>query len=201
LTLPYTIVWLHLAHEKKSNKSGQRLSRVQWLENALEVLAQNGQAGLRIQGLADALGVSRGSFYWHFRDRDDFIRAILAYWHEVYTAPVPDLVEAQGGSAEERLLWIIRLVYEKDETRYDLPIRSWAIQDPMVAKMVRRTDRYRLTYIRRLFTEMGFSGLELEIRTRTCLAYMTLEKGLFDRLTSKQRKEHIDALHKFFVRK
>ena len=186
---------------KKSNKSGQRLSRVQWLENALEVLAQNGQAGLRIQGLADALGVSRGSFYWHFRDRDDFIRAILDYWHEVYTAPVPDLVEAQGGSAEERLLWIIRLVYEKDETRYDLPIRSWAIQDSMVAKMVRRTDRYRLTYIRRLFTEMGFSGLELEIRTRTCLAYMTLEKGLFDRLTSKQRKEHIDALHKFFVRK
>jgi len=63
-------------------KTGQRLTREDWLENALTVLSRKGRAGLRIEGLSAALGVSRGSFYWHFKDRGDFVHALLEYWYE-----------------------------------------------------------------------------------------------------------------------
>jgi len=182
-------------------KANSRLGRDDWLSQALDVLSKDGQAGLRIQALCGELGVSRGSFYWHFKDRDDFIHAMLDYWHHEYTMPIPDMVEAAGGTGEEKLRRLLQMVYEIDRTRYDLAIRSWATQDSAVAKAVQRTDRFRLAYIRGLFAEMGFTARELEVRTRTCLSYMTLEKGLFDRISQRQRLDLVEDLHQFFVRK
>ena len=187
----------------KANKarSKSRLGREDWLSQALETLAKDGQASLRIQSLSSKLGVSRGSFYWHFKDRGDFIHSMLDYWHQEYTIPIPDMVEAAGGTGEEKLQRLFRMVYEIDRTAYDLAIRSWAVQDSAVAKAVQRTDRYRLAYIRGLFAEIGFSGNELEVRSRTCLSYMMLERGLFDRSSPRQRMDLADSLHRFFVRK
>jgi len=187
----------------KSVDSGKdsRLDREEWLSKAMEVLATEGQAGLRIQGLCDKLSVSRGSFYWHFKDRDDFKHAMLEYWHDEYTAPIPDWVESEGGTPEERLDRLIRAVHDRDGTRYDMAVRSWAVQDPSIARLVRKTDKYRLDYLRSLFSAMGFTGNELEIRTRACLSYITLEKGLFERVNRKKRAEMLETLHSFLVRK
>ena len=182
-------------------RSDTRLSREEWLVKALEVLAKEGQAGMRVQGLCDELGVSRGSFYWHFKDREDFTHSLLDYWHDAYTVPIPDTVEAIGGTAEEKLDRLLREVYDQDGTRYDMAVRSWAVQDSSIARFVRRTDKYRLNYIRSLFSDMGFTGDALEVRTRTLLSYMTLEKGLFDRVNQRKRLEMLDELHAFFVRK
>ena len=181
-------------------KSGQRLSREDWLENALIVLSKNGQAGLRIQGLCEALGVSRGSFYWHFKDRNDFIQELVRYWYEEHTA-APTTVERDGGSAEERLARLIRLVHDRNLTRHDLTIRSLATFDPQVARWVRKAVRFRLDFIQSLFVEMGFTENEVRIRARACLAYMTAEHRLFDELDRKHRSDLVDDLHAFLVRK
>ncbi len=108
----------------RRKKSRRRLSREDWLENSLTVLSEEGLAGLQIQGLSAALSVSRGSFYWHFEDRQDFIRALLAYWYKEYTEGVPAAVGRDGGSAEERLARLMRLVHDQDLTRHDLTFRS-----------------------------------------------------------------------------
>ena len=79
-----------------------RLTREDWLLQALEVLAAQGPAKLNIQSLCQALGVSRGSFYWHFADRAEFIAALLELWFQAYTASVPDLIEAGGGTGNSR---------------------------------------------------------------------------------------------------
>ena len=110
-------------------KTGQRLSREDWLESALTVLSRKGQAGLRIQGLSAALGVSRGSFYWHFKNRNDFIHSLLEYWYEEYTAGTPSAVARDGGTPEERLARLMRLVHDQDLTRHDLTMRSLATLD------------------------------------------------------------------------
>lgn len=181
-------------------KTGQRLSREDWLENALIVLSKKGRAGLRIQGLCEALGVSRGSFYWHFKDRNDFIQKLVRYWYEKHTN-APTAVERDGGSAEERLARLIRLVHDRDLTRHDLTIRSLAAFDPKVAKWVRKAVRFRLDFIQSLFVEMGFTENEVRIRARVCLAYMTSEHRLFDQLDRKHRSDLVDDLHAFLVRK
>ncbi len=182
-------------------KNVQRLSREDWLENALTVLSRKGQAGLRIEGLSAALGVSRGSFYWHFEDRDDFVHSLLEYWYEEYTAGAPAAVGRDGGSPEERLLRLMRVVHDQDLTRHDLTMRTLATLDSQFSRIVRKTDRFRLDFIKSLFVEMGFVDDELRIRSRACLAYMTMEHIMFDPLDRKHRSTLVDGLHAFLVRK
>ncbi len=182
-------------------KSGQRLSREDWLENALTVLSKEGRAGLKIQGLSAALGVSRGSFYWHFEDRHDFIRALLEYWYEEYTAGAIAAVKREGGSAEEKLAMVMRMVHDQNLTRHEFTIRSLASLDPQFSRMVRKTDRFRLDFLESLFMGMGFTDNELKIRARACLAYMTVEHHMFDNLDRKHNSDLVTNLHAFLVRK
>ena len=185
----------------RESASDQRLSREDWLDNALGVLSEKGQAGLSIQDLSAALGVSRGSFYWHFKDRDDFVHALLKYWYEEYTAVAPDAVGRDGGTAEERLARLMRLVHDQDLTRHDLTIRSFASREPQFARWVKKADRFRLDFIVSLFEEMGFTENELQIRARSCLAYMTTEHDLFDKLDRKHRSDLVNDLHAYLVKK
>ena len=182
-------------------KSNHRLSREDWLENALTVLSKQGLSGLRIQSLSTALGVSRGSFYWHFRDRDDFIFSLLEYWYEEYTAGAPAAIGEDSGTAEERLARLMRLVHDENLTRHDLTVRSLATLDPRFSKTVKKADRFRLDFIESLFMGMGFTNDDIKIRARACLAYMTVEHHMFDRLDRKHRSDLVDALHAFLVRK
>ena len=181
--------------------TARRLSRKDWLEHALEALSKKGQSGLSIQDLSAALGVSRGSFYWHFKDRNDFIHALLKYWYEEYTVVAPIAVELEGGTAEERLLRLMRLVHDQDLMHYDLIIRALATSDRQFERWVKKADRFRLKYVRKLFIELGFANNTLRIRARSCLAYMTLEHELFDNLDRKHRSDLVDNLHKFLIRK
>ena len=185
----------------RRKNSGQRLSRQDWLENALSVLSMKGMAGLRINDLSVALGVSRGSFYWHFKNRNDFIHSLLEYWYEEYTVGAPAVVERDGGTAEERLLRLMRLVHEQKLTRHDLTVRTLATLNPQFSRTVKNADRFRLEFIQSLFAELGFVEQELKIRARVCLAYMTLEHSMFDELDRKHSRDLGDALHAFLVRK
>jgi AcrR family transcriptional regulator len=182
-------------------KSDQRLSQQDWLENALTVLSKKGRAGLSIKDLSEALGVSRGSFYWHFKDRNHFIHALLEYWYEEYTAGAPAAIGRDSGTAEERLLRLLRLVHDHDLTRHDLTMRTLAILDPQFSRSVRKADRFRLDFVQSLFVEMGFSKNEVHVRARSCLAYMTMEHDMFDKLDRKHRSDLVGHLHAFLVRK
>ena len=74
----------------------EKLTREQWLSNALEVVARKGGAKLRIRDLVERLGVSTGSFYWHFQSRDDFVESLVDYWARAFTSRV---VEEMGDRA------------------------------------------------------------------------------------------------------
>ncbi len=182
-------------------KTNHRLSREDWLENALTVLSKQGLAGLKIQSLSTALGVSRGSFYWHFKDRDDFIYSLLEYWFEEYTAGAVAAVAAEDGTAEEKLAMVMRLVHDQDLTRHEFTVRSLATLDPRFSRMVRKTDRFRLDFIESLFKGKGFQNDDIKIRARACLAYMTVEHHMFDELDRKHQSDLVNALHAFLVRK
>jgi AcrR family transcriptional regulator len=183
-----------------ARKSRKRLSREDWLEQAMQVFAKDGQAGLRIQGLCAELGVSRGSFYWHFEDREDFIHALLEYWHVEYTTKATRAVDQEGGTAEEKLAKIIHVVHDRNLTRYDLVIRAFAVFDPGVARSVRKTDRHRLGFLEGLFCEMGFSGVDMEVRAKACLTFMTLEHTMYSKLDAKHRDDLSSELAAFLVR-
>lgn len=176
-----------------------RLSREQWLARALDVLAEEGAGNLGIQYLSTALGVSRGSFYWHFKDRAAFVHALLDYWHDIHTVPIPALINAEGGTPRARFRRFAHAVVDKNLVRFDMPIRVWAARDPEVAALVARTDSYRKDFVQSLFVEMGFKGSALAIRTRGSIAYLTMEGALFDSVGELSLEQNLDELCHFFA--
>ena len=155
--------------------SGERFTREQWLSTALEVVARKGGAKLRIRDLVASLGVSTGSFYWHFQGRDDFVVSLVDYWEKTFTSRVVAEMGDVEGDARQRLLKLMELLLEKGFARYDVPIRAWAAQEPAVARRVRRADQQRLRFVGSLFAEMGFTGVELEVRTTTFVIFHSME--------------------------
>ena len=160
--------------DDKDTQKSKRLSRDQWLSQALDVLASQGAGKLNIENLSSALGVSRGSFYWHFKDRHDFIISLLDFWHERYTEPVPEMMETAGFRGKEKLAHFLDTIISEDLTRFDLPIRSWAMQDAEVAQLLLRTDQFRLDYTRQIFSELGFEDIKADTRARACIAMLTM---------------------------
>jgi len=155
-----------------------RLSREEWLARALEVLVKKGAGQLTVESLARQLGVTKGSFYWHFTDRADFFRQLIEYWDERFTQTVIAEISELGGPAEERLLELMRLVLSKRLDRFEMPVRAWAQQNPALAPLVRKVDRHRISFVRSLFLEMGFDEDEAEMRTRVFLTYMITQRFL-----------------------
>jgi AcrR family transcriptional regulator len=179
---------------------GKRLTREQWLSTALEVVARQGGAKLRIRDLVGRLGVSTGSFYWHFRGRDDFVASLVDYWGKEFTLRVAEHVANVEGDARQRLLELMGYLLEHDVPRYDVAFRAWAAQEPAVARRVRRVDQQRLRVVRSLFAEMGFSGTELEMRTSTFVVFHSLELGFPTRASKKERRRYLRARHAFFTK-
>ena len=178
----------------------KRLSKEEWLRKALILLARSGESQIRIDRLTSALGVTKGSFYWHFKSRADFVSQLVDYWDRRFTRIVPENLADDHSSAKNRLLRLMEMVYDLNSTRFDLAIRSWATHEPGIAKRVRKVDRFRSTFVRSLFEEMGFEGDELDVRTRAFVTFISLESSLFARISKSEIRRQLIARHAFFTR-
>jgi len=177
-----------------------KLTRENWLEFSLDLLIKEGNAKLRIDTLVKSMGVTKGSFYWHFKDRDDFILKLVEHWTLISTLDVVEHMEQVQGSAEKRLFELTKYIVINDLTRYDIAIRAWALMEPQIAYLVRKVDKRRLDFIRDLFAEMGFKGKELEMRSRTLVAFHAMEHGLLIKNTQKDRIDMLRIRHTMFTR-
>lgn len=123
-----------------------RKTRTDWLEAGIEMLATQGVDALTIDRVADGLGVTKGSFYHHFKSQADYRDALLAFWEREGMVLSPDVPE----SACEALAVLDRVVdLSPISTRRKDPglaIRSWAVRDPSVRAFVARVDGRRLEY-------------------------------------------------------
>ena len=95
-----------------------RLTRARWLEEGLTVLQEDGPAALAADRMAKRLGVSRGSFYWHFANAMDFAAAVLAEWEDRWTNQIIAAIEAVGGKPQQRLFALIEKTGGQDASIY-----------------------------------------------------------------------------------
>jgi AcrR family transcriptional regulator len=173
--------------------TSNRLTRSDWLEAALVALDQGGLDAVKVLLLARSLGVSRGSFYWHFRDRQELLDSLLTYWEKRHTDEVSALAAAVQGDPSTTLLSLMENVLRTRQGRYDPAIRAWARHAPSVAAVVRRADKRRLEYICGLFREMGFDADEAQARGRLALLYL-IGDHVMQASESKSRSLHLLAL-------
>ena len=124
-----------------------QLSATDWLNQGLKTLAKDGFTALKAEPLAKAMGVSRGSFYWHFADIAAYHAAILARWHEVAAEQIIANVEA-ASKDENPLALLLRRVFG-ERLMLERAVRTWASVDPAARAAVQAIDRRRLELCRK----------------------------------------------------
>jgi AcrR family transcriptional regulator len=130
-----------------------RLAKSDWLRHGLEVLAREGPGALKVVPLASGLGVSRGSFYWHFRDIADFRAQLLAAWRTSSTDQVIRELDARRG--EPGLLRQFAGRAFRGRRKLDRAVRAWAAEDPAVAQAVAAVDARRVSRVAKLLVDAG----------------------------------------------
>ncbi len=155
-----------------------RMSRDDWIHAATEALREGGVAAVRVEPLAERLGVTKGSFYWHFTDRAGLLDAMLAFWEGETRWLVREAGTAQSPAA--RLHRYFELVAATRHYPPDSEILAWARHDPAVARRVEATERRRLAFLRGQFHAAGISAAEASRRAK--LAYLATQ-GWVERIS------------------
>ena len=168
---------------------------------ALDVLEEGGIRAVRIEHLSERLGVAKSGFYYHFRDRGELFDKLLEHWLTLDGTPFSRERLTAGASPEERLRKVSELVDKADLSRYDAAIRQWARLDPKVRSVWRKEMTKRLAYIRGLFAALGFEGDDLEMRTRTYVAYQVSDREIFGDLSATERAKLREMRITFLTRR
>ncbi|MCA2013029.1 TetR/AcrR family transcriptional regulator [Pararhodobacter sp. CCB-MM2] len=143
------------------------LSPEDWIAAAFRRLAQGGLAAVRAEAIARDLGVSKGSFYWHFKDLPDLKARMLAHWLDRATEQVMALTVEGGGDATARLERLTDLASSDLSERYggpraELAIRDWARLEPGAGEAQRAADTARLAFLTGLLQQAGLTRAEAE---------------------------------------
>jgi AcrR family transcriptional regulator len=133
-----------------------QLSAKDWLDQGLKTLARDGFTALKAEPLAKAIGVSRGSFYWHFADIGAYHAAILKHWREVAAEQIIANLEASAND-DNPLALLLRQAFGARLT-LEKAVRTWATLDPSARRAVQAIDRRRLSYVERLLKRSGVAS-------------------------------------------
>ena len=128
------------------------VTRTEWLEAGFELLADEGAPAVTIERLTGKLGVTKGSYYHHFKGAAGYRTALLEYFEARFTTRLIDTVEREpDAEPSAKLQHLLRLVLsDPDHARLEIAVRAWALQDPEVRGAQERVDRARTEYLKEL---------------------------------------------------
>lgn len=184
---------------KNNTKPRQRLTRQDWIDAALELLSEVGIGSVSVDQLATRLGITRGSFYHHFSDRQELLDALLLYWEEEWTVKIRDQLIAFSLDPSTTLMALMRAVRANSATYYDAPVRAWALHDITAREVVQRVDKIRLEFIRTQFEKLGFEKLDAENRARLFLYYEMVEPAMFLAASPDLGEALLEERHRFLT--
>lgn len=176
----------------------QRITRENWLHAALEALTELGLLGIKIVPLSKTLGVTSGSFYWHFKDRRDLQMALLDYW-EVELTDIPMEVATNfDGAPKDRILFLMEQIIALRAARCDHAISIWANTDKHAQVIFERVMKKRFKFAQWMFKQAGFSDTQAKLRGRLYVAYLMGETTI---KLGKERswKEQVKKAHNFIT--
>lgn len=157
------------------HKPKTQLDRATWVRVATLVLAEQGIDGVRVEVLAKRCEVTKGSFYWHFKNRHDLLQAMLETWKEGRIKDILKQTRVEPGRELHQLRHVLD-VYSANRNRrgmqIELAVRDWARRDADAAAIVLEVDAIRLDCARRLFLASGASEGEASIRSVLLYAYV-----------------------------
>jgi len=136
------------------------LTSVDWIQAAFRALTANGPQGIKVEAIARSLKVSKGSFYWHFKDANALKQAMLLHWQEVAVEGIIKEVESSGDKPIDQIRTLIEIAVSDLDEPYgghlvEAAIRDWARYNEDASKALKQVDSKRLSFLRRLFRALG----------------------------------------------
>jgi len=174
-----------------------RLDAAAWVAAAFDALADGGIDAVRVEPLAKALGITKGSFYWHFADRRALLDAMLEAWMQGRVAAIRQQAPLRGAPAA--VLRQVADLYTRNANArglaIELAIRALARTDDGAAKAVRGVDRERLQQVGDLFAALGWPRGEAQARAVLFYSYL-FGQSLLDpqAVPAAARDKAVDAL-------
>ena len=152
-----------------------QLDRAAWTQAARDTLADEGVTGIRVEVLAKRLHVTKGSFYWHFKDRQDLLAGVLETWKDGRIRDIIKQTRPEPGKEEAQIFHVID-VYSASRNKkgilIELAMREWARRDAQAAATVEEVDAWRLRCARELFLAIGLPLHEASTRSMLLYAYV-----------------------------
>lgn len=158
---------------------GKRLKREDWIDYGLTSLSKMGFKSLRADSLAKAMGVSRGSFYWHFTNIADFEFQIMNAWKQRTTEAVINELESDL-SPESRLTKLVGLALS-NQLGLDKAMRAWSMEDSRADEIVTEVDNQRIIYVESLLKAIRTDKQEVALPARilywSCIGRSVVERN------------------------
>jgi len=170
-----------------------RLRPSEWVNAGLKALAKSGFSALKADTLANRLGISRGSFYWHFADVPAFHAAILQRWREIALENIIDEIER---AADNRVEALVSRAFARN-SGIERAVRAWATADGRALAAVEAVDAERIRYLRKLLIDAGIPPNVAGTRARMmnwCYLGFALSSNELDRDTLKQIASDLSQL-------
>jgi AcrR family transcriptional regulator len=159
-------------------KKAPSLDASAWIDAAFVMMAENGVKSVSVGALAKRLGVTKGSFYWHFADRETLLFAVLDSWRRMMTSDIKSFIATAEGTPAGRLTRLLRVAISPRPQvpggQIELSLREWARHDNRVETIMRSIDSERLDYVRQLYIE---AGLDEEAAAAYAFAHLSYVIG------------------------
>jgi AcrR family transcriptional regulator len=150
--------------------AGNRLGLDDWIQAGYALLAKEGIKALKIDRLCDRLGVTKGSFYWHFDGMPSYRAALVEAWGELRDEDRRAFDDMAGLAPRERLSQMMSSLVSPRHWTLERAMREWARSDDAVAESVRAADRRLLQAVRQAFLDYGFDADEADMRANATFA-------------------------------
>lgn len=183
--------------EQGAGDSGWRGSQEGWLEAAHQSLLESGVDSVKILPLAKKLGLSRTSFYWFFKDREELLDTLVSRWRDKNTGNLVKQSEAYAETLVEAMLNVFDCWLNKDlfDSQLEFAIRSWALQSAEIQIEVQRADQARMEALGRMFARFGYDEVAADVRARTTylvqIGYISMQSTEDVALRMKRIPEYI----------
>lgn len=154
----------------RSSSGNGRLSVDGWIAAGYALLAEEGIKALKIDRLCDRLGVTKGSFYWHFTDMASYRAALIGTWGGLRDADRREFDAMADAPPRDRLSRMMTSLVSPRHWTLERAMREWARTDETVAASVREADRRVLDAVRQAFADYGFDAEEADLRATATFA-------------------------------
>ena len=154
---------------KEKPERGWRGTPDLWLDAAYGLLVEGGVEAVKVMPLAERLGLSRTSFYWHFPDREALLAGLVERWKAKNTGNLVARCEAPAATIAEAMLNLVDCWVDPDifDSGLEFAMRTWALTDPAVGQAMAEADATRIASITALFRRFGYDETQSDTRART----------------------------------